>query len=68
MEKQIINQNCPMLRDELCGKLRDVDNLKPSKNTPIDKQVAIFLHILAHDMKNKVMIWRHYWSISQYCT
>ncbi|GJY50568.1 hypothetical protein Tco_0441415, partial [Tanacetum coccineum] len=43
--------------------------LKASKNMDIDEQVAIFLHIIAHNVKNRVMICRFYRSgetISRY--
>ncbi|XP_028793577.1 uncharacterized protein LOC114749250 [Neltuma alba] len=41
--------------DRLCYMLRDVGGLKPSKHMLIDEQVAIFLHILAHHVKNRVI-------------
>lgn len=41
--------------DNLCSLLTNVGGLKPSKNMLIDEQVAIFLHILAHDTKNRVI-------------
>ncbi|XP_028788894.1 protein ALP1-like [Neltuma alba] len=41
--------------DKLCYMLRDVGGLKPSKHMLIDEQVAIFVHILAHHVKNRVI-------------
>ena len=36
--------------------LKTLGGLKPSRNMEIDEQVAIFLHILAHNVKNRVII------------
>jgi len=41
--------------DTLCCMLTDVGGLRPSKNMLVDEQVAIFLHILAHHVKNRVI-------------
>ncbi|XP_054793325.1 protein ALP1-like isoform X1 [Prosopis cineraria] len=41
--------------DKLCSMLTDVGGLKPSKNMLVDEQVAMFLHILAHHVKNRVI-------------
>ncbi|KAJ9542050.1 hypothetical protein OSB04_028556 [Centaurea solstitialis] len=43
---------------KLCHMLEILGGLKPSKNMNIDEQVAIFLHILAHNVKNRVIISR----------
>ncbi|XP_054820822.1 uncharacterized protein LOC129319784 [Prosopis cineraria] len=41
--------------DKLCSMLTDVGGLKPCKNMLVDEQVAMFLHILAHHVKNRVI-------------
>ncbi|CAI9267915.1 unnamed protein product [Lactuca saligna] len=38
--------------------LETLGGLKPTRNMEIDEQVAIFLHILAHNVKNRVIICR----------
>ena len=43
---------------KLCHMLEIFGGLKPSRNMNIDEQVAIFLHILAHNVKNRVIICR----------
>ena len=43
---------------KLCHMLEIFGGLKPSRNMNIDEQVAIFLHILAHNVKNRVVISR----------
>ncbi|KAJ9538565.1 hypothetical protein OSB04_031298 [Centaurea solstitialis] len=43
---------------KLCHMLETFGGLKPSRNMNIDEQVAIFLHILAHNVKNRVIICR----------
>nr|GEY13707.1 hypothetical protein [Tanacetum cinerariifolium] len=45
---------------KLCNMLETLGGLKASKNMNIDDQVAIFLHIIAHNVKNRVMICRFY--------
>nr|KAJ0213897.1 hypothetical protein LSAT_V11C400227860 [Lactuca sativa] len=41
---------------KLCCMLETLGGLKPSRNMEIDEQVAIFLHILAHNVKNRIII------------
>ena len=41
--------------DKLCLMLENVGGLKPTKHMLVDEQVAMFLHILAHHVKNRVM-------------
>ena len=41
--------------DKLCGMLDTIGGLKPTKHMLVDEQVAIFLHILAHHQKNRVV-------------
>ncbi|KAI3708695.1 hypothetical protein L2E82_38050 [Cichorium intybus] len=43
---------------KLCVMLETFGGLKPTRNMDIDEQVAIFLHILAHNVKNRVIICR----------
>lgn len=45
---------------KLCNMLETLGGLKASRNMDIDEQVAIFLHIIAHNVKNRVMICRFY--------
>ncbi|XP_031099369.1 protein ALP1-like [Ipomoea triloba] len=40
---------------KLCEMLVSLGGLQPTKNIDIDEQVAIFLHILAHHVKNRVI-------------
>ena len=40
---------------KLCEMLRDVGGLTPSKHMLVDEQVAMFLYILAHHVKNRVI-------------
>ncbi|XP_019186603.1 PREDICTED: uncharacterized protein LOC109181306 [Ipomoea nil] len=40
---------------KLCEMLESLGGLKPTRNIAIDEQVAIFLHILAHHVKNRVI-------------
>uniref|UniRef100_A0A5B7B2I9 Uncharacterized protein n=1 Tax=Davidia involucrata TaxID=16924 RepID=A0A5B7B2I9_DAVIN len=42
----------------LCNKLQSTCRLKDTKNMLIDEQVAIFLHIIAHHVKNRVIKFR----------
>nr|KAJ0223517.1 hypothetical protein LSAT_V11C200064080 [Lactuca sativa] len=46
---------------KLCHMLETFGGLKRSGNMDIDEQVAMFLHILAHNVKNCVII-RHFYS------
>ena len=39
----------------LCHLLKIVGQLEPSKNMGVEEMVAIFLHILSHDIKNRVI-------------
>ncbi|KAF7814669.1 protein ALP1-like [Senna tora] len=41
--------------DRLCGMLDRIGGLRPKKNMLVDEQVAIFLHILSHHVKNRVV-------------
>ncbi|KAF7803589.1 protein ALP1-like [Senna tora] len=41
--------------DRLCEMLTTLGGLTPTKNMLVDEQVAIFLHILAHHVKNRVI-------------
>ena len=41
--------------DKLCGMLDTIGGLKPTRHMLVDEQVAMFLHILAHHMKNRVL-------------
>ena len=41
--------------DKLCSMLDNVGGLKPTKHMLVDEQVAMFLHILAHHVKNRVI-------------
>ncbi|XP_038713590.1 uncharacterized protein LOC120007433 [Tripterygium wilfordii] len=53
----------------LWSMLKNLGGLKPTKNILVDEQVAIFLHILAHHVKNRVIEFRFKRSsetISQY--
>nr|KAJ0193109.1 hypothetical protein LSAT_V11C800390720 [Lactuca sativa] len=43
---------------KLCGMLHTLSGLRTSRQMDIDEQVAIFLHIIAHNVKNRVMIGR----------
>ncbi|KAF7839678.1 protein ALP1-like [Senna tora] len=44
--------------DRLCGMLDDIGGLRPTRNMLVDEQVAIFLHILSHHVKNRVIQFR----------
>lgn len=44
--------------NKLCHMLETFGGLRPTRNMDIDEQVAIFLHIVAHNAKNRVMICR----------
>uniref|UniRef100_A0A5B7AZZ1 DUF8040 domain-containing protein n=1 Tax=Davidia involucrata TaxID=16924 RepID=A0A5B7AZZ1_DAVIN len=44
--------------NKLCYKLQTIGQLKDTKNMLIDEQVAIFLHIIAHHVKNRVTKFR----------
>ena len=39
----------------LCNMLKGVGKLEPSKNMSVEEMVAMFLHIIAHDVKNRVV-------------
>ena len=39
----------------LCDMLKGVGKLEPSKNMSVEEMVAMFLHIIAHDVKNRVV-------------
>ncbi|KAF7835823.1 protein ALP1-like [Senna tora] len=41
--------------DQLCGMLHNIKGLNPTRNMLVDEQVAIFLHILCHHVKNRVI-------------
>ncbi|KAF7826554.1 protein ALP1-like [Senna tora] len=41
--------------NRLCGMLDRIGGLRPTKNMLVDEQVAIFLHILSHHVKNRVV-------------
>ena len=41
--------------DKLCLMLDNVGGLKPTKHMLVDEQVVMFLHILAHHVKNRVI-------------
>ena len=40
---------------KLCDMLQSIGNLKPTKNVDLDEHIAIFLHILVHHVKNRVI-------------
>lgn len=40
---------------KLCAMLQTIGGLKPTRNMLVDEQVAIFLHIIAHRMKNWII-------------
>ncbi|XVF65854.1 hypothetical protein PTKIN_Ptkin09bG0284500 [Pterospermum kingtungense] len=40
---------------KLCEMLQHIGGLKPTRNMDIDEQVAMFLHIIAHHVKNRVI-------------
>ena len=42
--------------DKLCGMLITFGGLKASRNMDIEEKVTIFLHMIAHNIKNRVMI------------
>lgn len=44
--------------NKLCSMLRTTGKLKDSKNMSVDEMVAMFLHILAHHEKNRVIKFR----------
>ncbi|KAL5549458.1 hypothetical protein UlMin_004689 [Ulmus minor] len=39
----------------LCQHLRTIRGLKRTKNMDVEEMVAIFLHIISHDVKNRIM-------------
>ena len=40
---------------KLCEMLENIKGLRPIKNMTIDEQVAMFLHIISHHLKNRVI-------------
>ncbi|KAG8377496.1 hypothetical protein BUALT_Bualt08G0039000 [Buddleja alternifolia] len=52
LEQLRMDRNC---FGRLCMLLRDVGGLKPTRNVQINEQVAIFLHILGHHTKNRIV-------------
>ena len=40
---------------KLCDMLRVIGWLEPTRNMSVEEMVAIFLHILAHDVKNRII-------------
>ncbi|KAI7727109.1 hypothetical protein M8C21_021649 [Ambrosia artemisiifolia] len=50
-----MNRSCFI---KLCDMLREFGGLTSNRNMDIDEQVAIFLHIIAHNVKNRVFICR----------
>nr|KJB37629.1 hypothetical protein B456_006G213400 [Gossypium raimondii] len=40
---------------KLCEMLESLGGLKPSRNMLVDEQVAMFLHIISHHLKNRVI-------------
>ncbi|KAF7808344.1 protein ALP1-like [Senna tora] len=46
---------CRAKFDRLCGMLTTIGALTPTKNMLVDEQVAMFLNILAHHVKNRVI-------------
>ncbi|KAI4319438.1 hypothetical protein MLD38_033035 [Melastoma candidum] len=46
----------------LCAMLQNVGKLKDTKHMMVDEQVALFLHILAHHVKNRVIKFRFHHS------
>ncbi|MFQ6629606.1 hypothetical protein Gotur_006624 [Gossypium turneri] len=47
---------------KLCEMLQTLGGLKSSRNILVDEQVAMFLHIIAHHLKNRVI--KHHFSRS----
>lgn len=39
----------------LCQHLRTIGGLKGTKNMDVEEMVAIFLHIISHDVKNRII-------------
>ena len=40
---------------KLCDMLENIGGLKPTRNMATDEQVAMFLHIISHHLKNRVI-------------
>ena len=40
---------------KLCEMLENIGGLRPTRNMTIDEQVAMFLHIISHHLKNRVI-------------
>ena len=47
---------------KLCEMLKNIGGLKPTRNMAIDEQVAMFLHIISHHLKNRVIRQNFQWS------
>ena len=57
-DDQTCHENTPMDRRMftiLCHLLRTTGGLRPTKYVDVEEIVAIFLHIVAHEVKNRVM-------------
>ncbi|XLR04434.1 hypothetical protein S83_070632, partial [Arachis hypogaea] len=39
----------------LCNMLKEVERLEPSRNMGVEEMVAMFLHIIAYDVKIRVI-------------
>ncbi|KAF7825151.1 protein ALP1-like [Senna tora] len=55
--------------DRLCSMFKAIGGLRPTRNMLVDEEVALFLHVLAHHLKNMVVQFhfgRSGESISQY--
>ncbi|KAL4035760.1 hypothetical protein IC575_004467 [Cucumis melo] len=46
----------------LCHLLRNVAGLSSAEIVDVEKMVAMILHVLAHDVKNRVIQWEFIWS------
>ena len=40
---------------KLCEMLKNIESFRPIRNMAIDEQVAMFLHIIFHHLKNRVI-------------
>ena len=40
---------------KLCKMLKNIGGLRPTRNMAIDEQVAMFLYIISHHIKNRVI-------------
>ena len=52
--KDVIRMS-PLAFSKLCALLRDTDQLKDNKNSIVEERVAKFLHVLAHNVRNRTM-------------